>query len=153
MVRSCASETLVSLLHSELLKIFKYCIVVRSVVRWKRKSCATCHVCLPYLQFWLWSITASKSWRHEMWVPESQLKPGKPCIQQPHFPKQAVTIQDPPMPHTTSFSQGQHQTYVSYEIHFDPTVLSDRCLAILQRICKDFTTCWQDCSKCWSMLQ
>lgn len=85
MVRSCASETLVSLLHSELLKIFKYCIVVRSVVRWKRKSCATCHVCLPYLQFWLWSITASKSWRHEMWVPESQLKPGKPCIQQPHF--------------------------------------------------------------------
>lgn len=40
------------------------------------------------------------------------------------FPKQAVTIQDPPMAHTASFSQGQHQTYVSYEIHFDPTVLS-----------------------------
>lgn len=72
MVRSCASENLVSLLHSELLKIFKYCTVVRSVVRWKQKSCATCAlkpIILAILTLEHHSVQVLGTWNVSSWKP------------------------------------------------------------------------------------
>lgn len=164
MVRSCASENLVSLLHFELLKIFKYCIVVRSVVRWIPKSCATCHVCPEAHHTCNFDFGASQhpslgDMKCEFLKASQSLESH--AYSDYTFSSKRWQFKTLPWLTRPASAKGsiKHMwhSYRSYEIHFDPTVLSWSMPSNTAKNHKESVKISRRADKtvpnCWSMLQ